>query len=297
MERYPESRKADVFFVHPTTFFSTEKWNQPIDDAATNARTYLGPIRNQASVFNFCCRVYAPRYRQMTFNGSLASSVNSKAAMDLAYSDVKRAFNYFIARYNHGQPFIIAGHGQGSRHLRRLIQEDVDGTPLRKHLVAAYIVGDWIEENWFAKLKSIKPCEGAEDTGCVLTWNTLAEGADAQAQRVDFARQSGLPLESANQPFVCTNPLTWTRSTELVPANLDIGGWVYGPGPRPLPVDPHLVGARCDDGALFVSEPAYIAYRTDLLPGGNYHNYDYQLAYMNIRENAKNRVDAFLASP
>ena len=296
MESYPESRKADVFFIHPTSYFSMENWNQPIDDAATNARTDSGSIRNQASVFQLCCRVYAPRYRQMSVAGFLSPSASSKAAMDLAYSDVKRAFDYYLAHYNHGRPFIIAGHSQGSRHARRLIEEEIAGTPLRKQFVAGYIAGNWIEEGWFAKLKTIKPCDRADDTGCVLTWNTLADGADAQAQRVDFARRSGAPPELANQPFVCTNPLTWTRSTQLAQASLDIGGWVYGRGTRPRPIDPHLVSARCDDGALFVSEPADIAYRIAILPGGNYHNYDYQLAYINIRKNAKDRADAFVAS-
>ena len=295
-DQYPESRKADVFFVHPTTYFSAENWNQPVDDAATNARTDSGPIRNQTSAFNLCCRVYAPRYRQMSFNGFLNPSADSKAAMDLAYSDVKRAFEYFVTHYNHGRPFIIAAHSQGSRHARRLIEEEIDGTPLRKQMVAAYIVGNWIEQGWFAKLRTIQPCERANDTGCVLSWNTIAEGADAQKQRVDFARRSDLPLAFANQAFLCINPLNWTRSTELASSSFDIGGWVYGRGPRPRPIDPHLVSARCDDGALFVSEPVEFIYRVGLLPGGNYHNYDYQLAYMNIRENAKTRVDAFLAS-
>src|SRR5215469_14029083 len=145
-ELYPESRKADGFFVHPTTYFSGENWNQSIDDTATNARTDFGSIRNQASVFNLCCRVYAPRYRQMTANGFLDPTASSKAALDLAYSDVKRAFNYFIAHYNDGRPFIIAGHSQGSRHVRRLIEEEIDSMKLRKQLVAAYIVGNWIEE-------------------------------------------------------------------------------------------------------------------------------------------------------
>lgn len=71
---------------------------------------------------------------------------------------------------------------------------------------------------------------------------------------------------------------------------------MYGKGARPRQIDPHLVNARCDDGALFVSEPADVTYRIAALPGGNYHNYDYQFAYMNIRKNAKDRVDALLAS-
>src|SRR5665213_3822505 len=33
---------VDVFFVHPTTFFSNSAWNQDIGDADTNKRTDMG---------------------------------------------------------------------------------------------------------------------------------------------------------------------------------------------------------------------------------------------------------------
>ena len=105
----------------------------------------------------------------MTFGGFLAPSASSKRAMDLAYSDVKRAFDCYLAHYNHGRPFLVAGHGQGSRYARRLIEEEVDGTRLRNQFVAGYVVGNWIEKNWFARLRTIKPCDRADDTGCILT--------------------------------------------------------------------------------------------------------------------------------
>ena len=292
---YPESRKTAVFFIHPTTYFSSENWNQPIDDTATNTRTDQRVIKNQASVFNLCCRVYAPRYRQMTFSGFLQPSADSAAALDLAYSDVKRAFEYFLAHDGKKGPFIIASHSQGSRHAKRLIEEMIDGTPLAKRMVAAYVIGNWIDEDWFAKLKTVKPCETATDTGCVITWSSLLDGADGQIQRASFAARSGLPPDMANRKFVCTNPLTWSRSEALAPASLNLGGWVYGLRDKARPIDPHLVSARCENGALFVSEPAGIAYHLTVLPGGNYHTYDYQLAYMNIRKNAMDRANAWLA--
>lgn len=292
----PAAAEADVFFVYPTSFFSNSKWNADIADAEVNARTGKGSLRNQASVFNGCCRVYAPRYRQMTFSGFLEHSESSEAALDLAYSDVKRAFEYYLAHDNRGRPFIVASHSQGSRLAARLVKETIDNTPLMQRFVAAYIVGNWIDEGYFASLKTIKPCTRADDTGCVLTWSTLAEDADAQKQRNGFAKRSGLPQSYAGHRFVCTNPLTWTAASALAPAKDDIGGWVYGPGERPRPPDPHLVAARCDDGALIVSDPGNALYKARMLPGGNYHNYDYQLAYMNIRRNAQMRVQAFLAS-
>jgi len=293
----PAQAPADVFFIHPTSFFSNGKWNQKLDDADTNARTDSGAIRNQASAFNGCCAVYAPRYRQMTFGGFLKYDANSQGAMALAYSDVKRAFEYYLAHDNHGRPFILAGHSQGARHLRTLLAEMIDGKPLAKQLVAAYDVGTWMDEDWFKARKTLKPCERADDTGCVLTWSSVLEGADAQKQREAFAKRSGYAPEMADKRYVCTNPLDWSQSDKLAPASLDMGGWVYGRGDEPRAIVPELVSARCDNGALFVSKPDDGAFNIAVLPGGNYHNYDYQLAWLNIRRNAEARVKAFLAKP
>ena len=292
---YPESRKVDVFFIHPTTYFSNDHWNQNVADADTNKRTDDGPIKNQASAFNACCALYAPRYRQMTFSGFVKYDADSQAAMDLAYADVKRAFEYYLAHYNHGRPFIIAGHSQGARHAKTLLADMIDGTQLQKQLVAAYVVGNWIDADWFKARRTIKPCERADDTGCVLTWSSILEGEDGQKARADFGLRSGYTPEMANRAYVCTNPLSWSQSNALAPATLDLGGWVYGRGDKPLGPVPDLISARCDDGALFISKPEGIAFNIMEMPGGNYHNYDYQLAYMNIRENAQTRSRTFLS--
>src|SRR5579863_7673700 len=200
---------VDVFFIYPTSFFSGDHWNAAVDDATTNTRTDGGSLRAQASAFNGCCRIYAPRYRQMTFGGFIKWSDNSTRAMALAYSDVKRAFEYYMAHDNHGRPFIIASHSQGSRHATRLIPEMIDGTPLMKQFVGAYVIGTWLPQSWFDHMHDVKPCERADDTGCVVTWSTLLEGSDGAKARADFALRGDYPASFADQPFVCINPLSW----------------------------------------------------------------------------------------
>jgi hypothetical protein len=81
----------------------------------------------------------------------------------------------------------------------------------------------------------------------------------------------------------------------LRPPTLDKGGWIYDLGDKPLAPVPNLISARCDGGALFISKPAGIAFNILEILGGTYHNYDYQLAYMNIQENAQARARAFLS--
>ncbi len=289
----PKEAEADVFFIHPTTYYSKEKWNQPLDDSETNERTDNGPIRQQASVFNGCCRIYAPRYRQATFGAFLEHSADSDKAMALAYSDVKRAFEFYLRAWSKGRPFFIAAHSQGSRYALRLLKDVVANNPkLRKRMIAAYVVGNYVS------LKSLdeigyKPCAHGAQVRCVLSWNSVLEGSDAQELREDFAKRSGLPKPSAEEEeFVCTNPINWVATQDMAYEGQNKGGWIYGNGSSPRSADRSLVGGRCDNGVFFVTQPRLLAYRVAVLPGGNYHMYDWQLSYLNIRENAIDRVDS-----
>src|SRR4026209_2404232 len=133
--------EVDVFFVHPTTFFGTAGWNQSLDDSPTNQLTDTFVLRGQASVFNSCCRVYAPRYRQATIYSFMDNSGSGRSALHVAYEDVERAFDYFIEHYNQGRPFILAAHSQGSLHVRTLLEKRITGTALSERLVAAYPIG------------------------------------------------------------------------------------------------------------------------------------------------------------
>ena len=45
-------------------------------------------------------------------------------------------------------PFIIASHSQGSTHAIRLLKEFVDSTTLQQQLVAAYIIGMQIPDDF-----------------------------------------------------------------------------------------------------------------------------------------------------
>ena len=292
-ERPARAPVADVFFVPPTTFLGGKRWNAAIDDAAVNARTDSTSLRSQASAFNACCAVYAPRYRQMVLGGYLRWSRNSQAASDLAYADVAAAFDHYLRTWNKGRPFIIAAHSQGSRHARRLIDERIDGRPVARRVVAAYLPGHWIERAWVRGLRDFHVCASPADTRCVASWSTYAEGNDASRQRRTLGRNTRYRPEAVGRDYVCTNPVSWTDDGETAPARANRGAWLYGDGKQPRAAQPRLVSVRCRDGAAYVSPPGDPAFTRDLLPNGNFHNYDYQLSYMNIRANAVERVAAF----
>src|ERR1041385_3400115 len=67
--------KVDVFFIHPTMYYKGKSWNADVDDKATNHLVDKFPIREQASIFNGSCKVYAPRYRQATLYSFLSHEI------------------------------------------------------------------------------------------------------------------------------------------------------------------------------------------------------------------------------
>jgi len=286
---------ADVFFIHPTTWLTSQAWNARFDEPGETAkRLTRGVLRFQASVFNECCRVFAPRYRQATLAAFLEHSPDAYGALEMAFSDVQRAFDLFVQERNQGRPFIIASHSQGSLHALRLLQQRIVGTPLATRLIAAYVIGGSIPAE--IEQHGLQVCGTPTQTGCLIAWNTVETG------RVDQRRSArgATWLEGRYQPLsgrppVCVNPLDWHRDG-AAGAALNLGA-LPNPGadaPLRAPVE-HLTGAACTNGALEVQLPAdkRTGFRDPLTLGGDYHDFDYNLFYMNLRANAVQRVAAF----
>jgi hypothetical protein len=290
---------ADVFFIHPTTYLKNDVWVAPYDASDREAPFNPPVLLGQLSAFNGCCRLYAPQYRQ----ASLVALKKSMPAVAFAYADVARAFRYYIAHENHGRPFIIASHSQGSAHAIRLLQQEILGTPLQKRLIAAYVVGAYVPSD-FGTL-GLPVCDGPRQTGCVVAWNTSQAGRGGARMLIDNATYWWRGAEkSRNQPpAVCVNPLNW-RSDGFVPANRNGGSLPFPKAPFPAraaklhALIPHLTGAVCRQGLLEVDVPysAPAGFHDGLtLLMGSYHVSDYGIFYDAIRRNSVERVNAWLA--
>ena len=273
---------VDVFFLHPTTYYSRANWNQPLEDLKANEITDRDVLRGQASAFNGSGRVYAPRYRQATLYSFMDNKGNGTKALELAYFDVKAAFQYYLDHYNQGRPIILASHSQGSRHGTKLLEDFFAEEPLRSKLVAAYMVGWGGSPNFDeGEIAEIPVCESPDQTVCWLTWNAV--GPNADRSRV-------------GEDAVCVNPLTWTTDGEYAAHELNLGGVSFPEGENETPdPDVGIVSAQSIDGRLVISKPEVEGYSYMPMGKDNYHIYDYGLFYMNIRENARERVEAYLA--
>ena len=269
---------ADLFFIHPTTYYSGNSWNQPLTDVTANRITDKGVLRGQASAFNSCCKIYAPRYRQATLYSFMDQKENGEQALELAYGDVRRAFEYFLAHYNQGRPILLASHNQGSLHGVRLLEDYFAGKPLLNQLIAEYLVGGPMGEDHLQKTSDIPVCDGPLQNRCQLTWNTVG-------------RQStgGLGDQS-----VCVNPLSWQANDLYVDRDHNLGGllFVIDANDPPKP-DIAVADGQCVNGQLQIARPAEKYINTQMGPN-SFHIFDYSLFYMNIRRNALARTNAFV---
>ena len=291
----PAKPQVAIFYVAPTTYLDRDHWNAPLDDPQANERLNLF-AQSQASAFNGIGQVWAPRYRQATLGAFLAAAdPRSARAMDFAYRDVARAFDAFLAAVPAGRPIILAGHSQGSLHLLRLLREKVAGTRLAKRIVAVYAVGWPVSVSADLPALGLPGCATAGQAGCILSWQSFAEPADPRLIRTYFEQSEGLTgLARKDTDMLCVNPLTGTAGGDA-PARDNRGALVPQSGMIGADLMPALVPARCTpQGLLMIGDPP-AGFGNYVLPGNNYHVFDYALFWANIRDDAAARLKTFLA--
>lgn len=285
--------RAAVFFVHPTSYISRSNWNAPLDDAdaRSGAETF---VRGLASPFNRSVDIWAPRYRQAAVGAFFARGPNLDRAVGLAYRDVAQAFDFFAASIGKDQPVVLVGHSQGALLLKRLLAEKVRGTPMADRVVAAYIAGWPVSMERELTMMGLPACATANQPGCVLSWQSYAEPADASA--LFDAYGQGVTLDGkpiAKTDVLCTNPITGTIGGEA-PASANTGTLVPNSDMTSGRLVVGAVPARCSpDHLLLIGDPP--AMGNAVLPGNNYHVYDIPLFWMNLRQDFARREAAWLA--
>ncbi|MEO1258028.1 MAG: DUF3089 domain-containing protein [Bacteroidota bacterium] len=265
--------KVDVFFMHPTTY--TRKgtvWNGSVGDKKLNEKTDDSTIKYQATIFNGVGKVYAPRYRQAHLTSFYSKDKQvAQQALDLAYEDLARAFDYYLENYNQGRPIIIAAHSQGALHAKKLLKEYFDGKPLQNSLVAAYVVGWPVLKNEF---NEIKPCETPEQNQCICSWRTFKYG------HIPKGYLTG-------DSVLVTNPLSWKTNDSLVGKEFHKGAVVSNFSK----VFPRIADAKIEQGILWTHKPKFPG--AILFNRKNYHIADMNFFYVDIRENARLRAASF----
>lgn len=257
-----------------------------------------------SSVFNGMARVFTPRYRQMSAWGFFADPQRKQQALNIAYGDVQRSFQHFLQTLQ-GKPFILAGHSQGTMLLCRLLKEDPDFNKHAFLLVAAYLVAADIGPGDCGNV--VRDCELPTQTGCLVHFNVMEEAP--HGNRAKFF------LASRDKNLTCVNPITFRMDqAQALPTQ--------NPGSRPFlrvsqvvwnllerfvmrqvpslnfmsPLEPGVIGARCEDGMVWINPVQTTGYwTTGVFPGGNLHGGESSLFYLAIRQNVQQRIQAFQA--
>ena len=285
------SGKAAIFYIHPTTYLTTATWNAPIEPGGdTEFRTRLF-VQSQASAFNDSGKIWAPRYRQAAYGAFLLNSRDAAQALDLAYSDVAAAFDEFV-REAGDRPIILAAHSQGALHLERLLKEKVAGKPIAKRIVAAYVVGWPISTVSDLGALGLPACTSLDQAGCILSWMTFAEPANPDFIFHEWSQTKGFNGGvRRREDTLCVNPISGVQNGSA-PQQNNLGTLIPTADMTNASAQPGLVGAHCRGGLLMIDGvPPQLG--SFVLPGNNYHAYDYALFWGSIRRDAERRLAAW----
>ncbi len=277
---------AATFFVSPTAFLGRGRWNAPLDDPETNERLDSF-TRLQASLFNGVSDVWVPRYRQATFGSFLKPSADADKALALAYSDVERAFDAFLAAQPADRPIILAGHSQGSRHILHLLK--ARGPALKGRLVAAYAVGWMVALPDDLAVLQMDRCTTTEQHGCLASWQSFAADGDLPDAMKGYAIVRDLSGNLlGDRAMLCTNPLSGGAGDADAERN---AGTLIGDA-----LQPRRTGAACNARGLLLIAPTPKDIGPYVLPNGNFHVYDYSLFWANVRADVEARLSALGAA-
>ena len=190
----------DCFYVYPTV----SRDNGLNSDLTMNEETYAAAA--QAARFSSVCKVYAPKYRQMTVGAIVAFSAGQdiSAAAVLAYGDVLQAWRNFLATRNQGRPFVLIGHSQGSLHLIQLIAREIETKPeVAKQMKLAILPGFnvMVPQGKLVggDFKKTPLCSKPGETGCVIAWTSFRENNVPPVGAIfGIATQPGMTVACVN---------------------------------------------------------------------------------------------------
>jgi pimeloyl-ACP methyl ester carboxylesterase len=160
----------------------------------------------QFARFASVCKPYAPLYRQATV-GSIPAVMGGRdpaPIFRMAYGDVAAAFHYYLDHYNHGRPFVLIGHSQGTIHATMLIQREIEGRPIAARMVSAILLGFNVEvpegRDVGGTFQHTPLCTRVGQTGCVITYESFrAEAPPTGPGLFAYAGREGFTVG-------CTNP-------------------------------------------------------------------------------------------
>ena len=280
--------KAAVFYIHPTSYFSSKSWNKPVDSVTKDRFLESTVLPNQLTVFIESYEVYAPKYPQATLAAFLSKDTDGFNALSLASTHLEKAFDFFLSEIG-DRPFIIAGHSQGSYHVVSLLSTAIVGSGIESRLITALAPGypfplDYLED------RNISLCTTGDQLGCLETWNVLKYNSDF----INRLNKGPLPNTarriSAEDRLAVTNPIEPDK--KYSPKSRNRGSYLGGFKSPDTPFVSNLIEADVDSvrGVIRIEKPSDKRFRKMLMGPGWYHQYEYSFYFLNIKDRMNQKL-------
>ena len=270
IDRNDNGDGADVFYIPSTWEFDWYTADSLVSHYAdpgnathqTNMNTEISEVaKYMADGNNF----YSPYYRHITLDSwaTLNEDTIHRRFHEVAFVDVKRAFNYYQEHFNQGRPFVLAGFSQGAKSVVELIK--VMPEAMRNRLVAAYVLGYKVTPDDVEQAPWLVAAEDSTDTGVVICYNSVSHVKHIK------------PVVSAPN-VMCINPVNWR--TDATPAMLNDSVKVT------LSPEHKVLVLEGFDGS-------YLPNILDILNVGDYHGIEPWVYSEYLRKNIKKRIKYF----
>lgn len=284
--RIGENKAADLFIVCPTVDLGADGHrNMNLKDTEIK-KNFYGALNMQRGIYENCCRMYAPYYRQAVLADYILPPEEAEPCFALAYSDVRAAFLYYMQHENNGRPFVLSGFSQGADMCIRLLKEFGNTDFVKKNMVACYAIGWVLTDEEIKQYPYIRPAESADGLGTVITFNTEAPEVTASM------------IVPAGVKTLAINPLSWRTDNVKAPKTLNAGACFTDYSGSIVREVPQLTGCYIDParGTLKVTDINKNNYppALPLFAEGIYHIYDYQFFFRNLQQNVNLRVNTFI---
>ena len=221
----PVDAPVDCFCIYPTISLDQDAnadWNEGPEEGRV--------IQQQLARFADVCRVYAPKYRQITMLGASGQLPRAEViqAFRTAYGDVTDAWRYYLENYNQGRGIILIGHSQGSRMLTQLIKTEIDGKPSQDRIVAGYLNGTSVVvpngQVVGGDFQSMPLCTSASQVGCIVAYRSFR---DTIGPVNDYAATT-----RPGMVIACVNPAAPAGGEAPLHSYLTTDALMGGPVPR-----------------------------------------------------------------
>lgn len=200
-----EDQPVNCFYLYGTASLDNSENSDliPGDGEKRSAFTRMARYRT-------VCNAFAPVYRSVTLITLFTGNYDGSGFRDKAYIDVVDAFKSFIANGD-DRGFFLVSHSQGSDHLIRLIQEEIEtNTYLANHMISAHLIG-WpielpLDGEVGATFASTPACTFKNEINCFVNYSSFKVSnpptGSSDFLPVDFGATSNQHTRAA-----CTNPV------------------------------------------------------------------------------------------